>query len=90
MSREEVFGVGADRWAPPGAAVTAHGRSVRGTRVEGRWGGWAAPRGQPRMGGGPREEKGEGVGGKAAPRPCAWLGHKERGREENGKRFFPI
>jgi hypothetical protein len=63
VSREVVFGVGTDRWAPPGAAAagqlsSAHAHGGSGV---GHWGGWAARRevGLGRWGGGPREGRGK-------------------------------
>jgi hypothetical protein len=103
MSREEVFGVGTDRWAPLGAAaaVTAHTHSARGTRGRGVGGGGAARcdagpgRGEVALGwlnrtprGRPRTRGSRGWAARLAG-PRAWLGHKERGREEKGKRGFP-
>jgi hypothetical protein len=91
MNREVVFGVGADRWAPPGAAVagqlpSAHVRGESGATL------WVA---RPRAarptqdGGGPREGKGEGGGKPRLGRVPGgfWLGNKE-GEVRDGKKGF--
>jgi hypothetical protein len=90
MNREVVFGVGADRWAPPGAAVagqlpSAHVRGESGATL------WVA---RPRAarptqdGGGPREGKGEGGKPRLGRVPGGfWLGNKE-GEVRDGKKGF--
>jgi hypothetical protein len=87
MNREVVFGVGADRWAPQGAAVagqlpSAHVRGESGATL------WVA---RPRAarptqdGGGPREGKGEGGGETAVgPRTRGVLAGQQGG---GGKRW---
>jgi hypothetical protein len=88
VSREVVFGVGTDRWAPPGAAAAGQLPSAHthGGSGVGHWGGWAACHevGLGRRGWATRGQ------GEAAAGPHAWLDRKERGREEKGKMVFPF
>ena len=67
--------MGADRWAPPGAAAAA-GQLPSAHARGGSGGGIGAAR--------PRATRSAQDGGKP------WLGHKERGRKEKGKRVFPF
>jgi hypothetical protein len=88
--REEIGRRGGDeqgrsgsyRWAPPGAAAAGQTLSAHTRREsEGHWGAaW------PRGGGGGGGEKRPWLG--HAPGVGFWMGHKERGREEKGKRGF--
>jgi hypothetical protein len=77
MSREEVFGVGADRWAPPGAAaaVTAHARETRGRGVGD---GWAT-----------RREAGPGRGGSRGW-AARLAGPQGEGEGREGKKGFSL